>query len=124
VTLRKTRVVDWLTIKNGTGDIHLVLVDEEDWSDYTEHLMLLQEKINGYLAFIEGGDLYEHLDKKMNRPALPSAYVTIEIIARCPLPDEAGEFMKHAEETVRGAGFGFSWTQREHPTKREPERDS
>ena len=36
------------------------------WDD-SEHLLLLQEKLNSYLAFIESGEIYESYPRAMGR---------------------------------------------------------
>lgn len=53
MSIIETNKVDAMGIsKDGKGLI-LLLTDHLDWQNEAEHLMLLQDKINAYLGFIE-----------------------------------------------------------------------
>jgi len=104
MSLHQTKVVDWLAIEKGTGDILLTLVDEEDWSDEQEHLRLLQDKLNVYIAFIESGEVYERLANDVGRPVSAPVTVRIQIVAKFGLPPNGEDFLRHAEATFAEAG--------------------
>lgn len=64
-----------------------------------EHLLLLQEKINTYVSFIESGEINE---------AIPSAKGTLPIIrvtGKYPLSEQAELFIDRATETLKDAGI-------------------
>ena len=107
MSIRKTKVVDWLGIEKGTGDIVLTLVDDEDWANEQEHLELLQEKLTSYLAFIESGEIYGRLAADLGRTNTRTAPIKVSILAKHPAPPRAHEFLKYAEQTFTGAGFSF-----------------
>ncbi len=67
MTIRKTDVVDWLGLEKGTGRVVLAVIDDEDWTNEHEHLHLLENKLNTYLAFIESGQVYERLAEDLGR---------------------------------------------------------
>lgn len=67
MTVAQTGVVDWLGIEKVTGHVSLSVVDDLDWSDEQNHLLLLQEELNTYLAFIESGEVFERLVEEVGR---------------------------------------------------------
>jgi hypothetical protein len=57
--LRRANIKNGSLFDRKTGDVHLVISDHLDWDENEgEHLLLLQHKVNTYLAFVEGGQLY------------------------------------------------------------------
>ncbi|MGD7247918.1 DUF6572 domain-containing protein [Ralstonia pseudosolanacearum] len=104
MTILDSNVVDVVGVDPTRKVAYLAISDHLQWSDpLDEHLWLLQEKINAYLRFIEGGDLYK---------AYPSAHdckCTIELVAKYPLPKKALEFVERAALVIRGAGFDFAY---------------
>ena len=85
------------------GEVILAISDHLEWDAANEHLLQLQEKINRYLAFIEGGELLEKY------PAAVGRKVRIEVVCKyAPSPD-GKRFLDRARATMEGAGFLFSW---------------
>ena len=105
MSIRNTRVVDWLGLEKGTGDVLLTVVDDEDWAKVQEHLELLQEKLNTYLAFIESGEVYESLEAEIGRAVSRTAAVKVSILAKYPAPARAQEFFRYAQNMFVDAGF-------------------
>lgn len=105
MSIRRTKVVDWLGIEKGTGDLILTVVDDEDWRDEHEHLELLQEKLNTYLAFIESGEVYERLASDLSRSVAKTTPIKVSILAKHVLPPLAAEFLDHAKGMFQAAGF-------------------
>ena len=92
--------VDLITIDRNSGDVWLTISDHHDWGlDEMEHLLLLQEKINGYLRYIEGGELFEHVPDARNRK------IVINVSAKFPLSQKAEWFYKEAGDFVKNAGY-------------------
>ena len=56
--VQNTNEVDIIGINKETGICTLTIIDSLDWRNEEEHLLLLQEKINVYLSFIESGEIY------------------------------------------------------------------
>lgn len=75
------------------------MVDPLDWSDEQAHLLLLEAKLNAYLAFIESGEVHDRL-KELGRDVSRS------------IP-RAAEFIKHATDTFVEAGFELTTSVRE-----------
>ncbi len=63
MSITESKVIDIIVVPEGEPDnVVLVITDHLEWGDKSqqgEHLLLLQEKINTYIAFIESGELLE-----------------------------------------------------------------
>jgi hypothetical protein len=95
------KVIDLIGVERITGNVVLTLTDHLDWSDTHHHLVLLQEKVNTYLRFIESGELLSAYPDAKGRS------VVIGIVAKY-LPSADGErFLKGVESTIAKAGIGF-----------------
>ena len=67
-------------------------------NDSDEQIWLLQEKINSYLRFVEGGELYEkYLKVKGNR-------IEIKVIEKFQLNSTSSEFYARASKILQDAG--------------------
>lgn len=108
MTVANTGVVDWMGIESVTGNVSLTVVDDLDWTDEQGHLLLLQEKLNIYLAFIESGEVFERIAEEIGRSVPDSTPVTVTIIAKFALPLRAQAFVEHAKDAFSGAGFRLS----------------
>lgn len=106
--LARTHVVDWLGLDKETGHISLTLVDELDWSNEQGHLLLLEEKLNSYLAFIESGEVFERLVEEFDRRVPAETPINVEIIAKFDLTARSRAFMEYATQVFRDAGFSLS----------------
>ena len=63
--------------------------------------MLLQDKLNHYLEFIEGGQLLEA------KPEFKGLPVLIHVAAKHPLSDQAAKFYEMVNERVGELGFSL-----------------
>jgi hypothetical protein len=102
VTIEDHNVVDIVSI-DPAGNVVLTISDHLEWTDAHAHLVILQEKMNRYLAFIESGEILERYPDAKNRN------VVIEVVFQS-VPDPAGrEFLEKAKAIVQQAGFKFHW---------------
>ena len=93
-------VVDIISIDKAKSVV-LTISDHLDWSDTTEHQLLLQSKFNRYLAFVESGELLELY------PAGKGLPVKFRVVFKFK-PDQAAiEFLAKAKEIIEGAGFSL-----------------
>jgi hypothetical protein len=101
MSVDQTDVVDFVSqAKN--GDCILSISDHLEWDDGS-HLLVLQEKLNRYLAFIESGELIERFPKYKGVP------VTIRIYLKY-WPNAMGDkFLQMARNAIEGAGFRFEY---------------
>ena len=95
-------VVDFVS-REPNGDCVLVISDHLPWGRGGTHLLLLQEKLNRYLAYTEAGELYERFPEAKGFPVIMRIYFM-------HAPDEMGvKFLDLARNAVEGAGFGFEY---------------
>ena len=94
MSLESPNIVDAVGIDEVSGTAMLTIADSWDWSNETEHLLALQEKLNSYFAFIETGEIYDSYPKANGRKLM------IEIIGKYPLPLRARNFLEKAREAA------------------------
>lgn len=108
MTVEQTRVVDWMGLEKGTRHVCLTVVDDLDWNDEQGHLLVLQEKLNTYLAFIESGEVFERLLDEVGCRVPASTPVKVTILAKFELTLRSRAFLDHATESFENAGFSLS----------------
>lgn len=108
MTVAQTGVVDWMGIEKLTGHVGLTIVDDLDWSDEHSHLLLLQEKLNTYLTFIESGEVFERLFEETGLEILGDTAVKVTILAKFELTTRSRAFLDHATEAFMTAGLSLS----------------
>lgn len=84
--------------------VELTLSDHLEWDEANEHLLLLQEKLNTYLAFVEGGELLEAYPKAAHR-----AIRIAVVFKHAPTPSASG-FLEQARTAIREAGLELTWS--------------
>lgn len=87
-------VVDAIGVDKVTGEAILTICDAWDWEDEHLHLVTLQDKVNSYLEFIEGGQIWEEYPRATGRQ------LVIEVITRFELPPIAMQFFEVANRTT------------------------
>ncbi|WP_345817713.1 DUF6572 domain-containing protein (plasmid) [Paraburkholderia sp. PREW-6R] len=97
-------VVDIIGVDPKKGLARLVIADHLEWTNpVEEHLLLLQEKINSYLCFLEGGELQQHY------PDSKGCRCEIEIAMKYEPSSEALRFIGKAREIIQGSGFDLTY---------------
>ena len=100
LTVENESVVDIISTKPDGVTVVLTIRDHLDWVDTSQHQVLLQNKLNRYLAFVESGELLE-------------AYPTPKgcAVEFRHQPDTAGRvFLINAKQVVESAGFTLHTT--------------
>jgi hypothetical protein len=101
VSIEQPDVVDIISTNRLTGDVTLTISDHLDWSDSTEHQLLLQQKLNRYLAFVESGEILQ------SYPAAKDRRIVFKVVFKFA-PDEAGlAFLANARSIIESAGFSL-----------------
>ncbi|RLQ93674.1 DUF6572 domain-containing protein [Falsibacillus albus] len=95
--------IDSIGMNKETGIVTLAITDHLDWSNEYEHLILLQDKINIYVSFLESGEVYE------SYPQAEGKNFEIKIFSKFDLPGNAVEYLNVAYSTVKEAGFDLSY---------------
>jgi uncharacterized protein DUF6572 len=104
VAVEDADVVDLIGI---AADEHVVLTisDDLEWDERGEHLLVLQDKLNMYLAFVESGELEEQYPEAAGR------HVRIEVCCKHPPTGESKDFLSAARTMIEAAGYSLSWKQ-------------
>ena len=90
--------IDCISTDSVSGEVVLTISDHLPWGDH-EHLHLLQDKLNTYLAFIESDELLQKY------PGADGRQVVIEVVGQYPLDGCAAGFFDKARAVIQGAGF-------------------
>jgi hypothetical protein len=101
------KVIDFAGIekKAETNSLILTICDHLSWGEETDdvHLLMLQNKINSYLSYIESGELNERFVAK------DYDNIVIEIIAKYPFSSDCIKFFNMSKQIIVEAGFGLEW---------------
>ena len=101
MSIEQLDVVD-IVSTDPNGKVKLTVSDHLDWSNIDAHLTLLQAKLNKYLAFAEGGEVYE------TYPTAKDHLIGLHVCFREKPPRKAEQFLSKAGEIIKQAGFGFT----------------
>ncbi len=85
------------------GRVTLTISDHLPWDEENEHLLILQDKINLYLSFIESGQIFE------SYPKAKDANLVISIVLKYAPFGDSLVFLTRCSETVSKAGIDFEW---------------
>jgi len=81
------------------GVVVLTISDHLSWD--SEHLYLLQEKINTYLVFLESGEVYEAY------PGSKGKEFKINLVCKYEPTPSVMEFISQCTNIINQAGFQF-----------------
>ena len=100
MSVEREDVVDFTSIDKASGDLWLTISDHLPWDqDEGGHLLLLQNKLNAYLRFIESGEVLEKV------PHAKGRQIVINIVGKFPLSRQANAFFGKAQAAIQNAGF-------------------
>jgi len=101
VTVEETQLIDVIGTDRQTGKVHLTISDHLPWDPENEHLLVLQEKLNTYLTFIKGGEVYSSYPDAKGRDFV------IKIVLKYRPNGEGVRFLELAKQTVENAAIEF-----------------
>jgi hypothetical protein len=101
VSIEQTDLVDIISIDRMTGEVILTISDHLDWSDCAAHLLLLQSKLNRYLAFVESGEILQSYPKAKDRP------IAFTVVFKFSPDDQGRAFLAKVRPIVESAGISF-----------------
>lgn len=107
MTVAQVGTIDWLSLGKEKRQITLTIVDDLDWNEENEHLLLLQEKLNAYLAFVESGDILSHSERLGCDPK-ESIPIQVSIVAKFEPSERARELLSYARTTFEGVGISLT----------------
>lgn len=95
-------IVDFVSI-SPQGNITMTISDHLDWDVDNEHLLILQNKINAYINFIETGQLVKEYPDAQGRK------IIFNIIAKCVPTETACNYLKKVESLLESCGYGYAF---------------
>ncbi|AZE49567.1 hypothetical protein C4K04_3898 [Pseudomonas chlororaphis] len=107
MSVTDAKIIDmWGIPKWDESKIVLAISDHLEWGDKTqqgEHLLLLQEKINTYIAFIESGEIYTEIPGALGKSPI------IRVFGLYELPEQGELFIDRVTEVLKDVGIGFEF---------------
>lgn len=101
MSIEQTGVVDAIGVDDSTGQVVLTISDHLEWDN--DHLLLLQEKLNTYLSFVESGELLESYPNAKGREVL------INVVCKYAPDQHSNVFLRQVCGIVEGAGIKFNY---------------
>ncbi len=102
MTIESTSQIDILTVRESLGQIQLTISDHLPW-EQSDKLLLIQQKVNHYLAFIESGEM------ESQHPKSATLTPVLKLISLYPPQSTDLEFLKQVQAIIEDAGYGFGW---------------
>lgn len=102
MTIELTEQIDIITISEETGRIYLTISDHLRW-DHPDKLLVLQHKLNHYLAFIESGQI------ALQHPQAAILNPVISLISQFPADQLGEQFLTTIRSIIEEAGYSFEW---------------
>src|SRR3989344_4554902 len=103
MSIDQTKVIDFVGIDKKSNQVILTISDHLPWGGghkwHKEHLILLEDKINTYLQFVEGGQLL------VDYPDAKNKKIVIGIVAKYNLNDDASAYFEKAQKVIAVAGI-------------------
>jgi hypothetical protein len=101
MSVLETDVIDYIYLDDDAATPVLVVSDPLPWAPLEDqrHLDVLRDKLNAQIAFVETGQL------KVVWPSWRGERVRVEVVARCPLTEEADEFYGLARQVMTSANI-------------------
>ena len=81
-----------------TGEVILTISDHLDWKDDDLHLETLQNKLNSYIEFIEGEQIFEAYPNSRNKK------IIIEIISKYEYNESGNQFLMDIKPIIESLG--------------------
>ncbi|MBN9386335.1 MAG: hypothetical protein J0H74_36595 [Chitinophagaceae bacterium] len=100
MSIEQQNTIDVIGIDKKTNQVILTISDHLDWQE-NNHLIILQEKLNTYLRFIESGEINESYPDAKNKS------VVIKIRALHKPNSEAKSFLEKVKNIIEDAGMSF-----------------
>jgi hypothetical protein len=99
MSIENSEIIDFISIDNTSDECVLTISDHLEWGIENNHLLLLQEKLNKYLAFIESGEIFDSYPKSKDRK------IRIDLVSKYKLDNP--ELIDRIKSEILNAGFGF-----------------
>ena len=112
MSIEDTRKVDTIGVEKKTGEVILTIADHLEWDDEQRHLLLLQDKINTYISFVESGELIQVYPDAQGRR------VAISVVGKHKASPSAIRFFLKVKDTIEPKGISFRFEEFQQLKKR------
>jgi hypothetical protein len=103
MAVEEPNVVDAVGLDVASGEAVLSILDSLAWEDERQHLLMLQDKVNCYLGFIESGEL------DINYPDAIQRSRRIDVIFRHTPPESALALLGKAGDVAKQYSCALNW---------------
>ncbi|GGC89139.1 hypothetical protein GCM10011508_15540 [Flavobacterium lutivivi] len=94
--------IDFIS-ENPNGEIELTISDHLEWDEEKTHLLILQDKVNSYLDFIQSDQILE------THPSAENKKVVISILMKYEPDNDGLKFLKICEEFLKNQDLKLKW---------------
>jgi CRP-like cAMP-binding protein len=101
MSVDQPKVIDFVGIDKANGEVVLTISDHMGWEKSRDHQLILQNKINSYLAFVESGEIHESYPDSKGR------HVVINVVFKYKPDQEGWRFLARAKDVIESAGFSL-----------------
>ncbi len=102
MSIDQTKIIDLIGIGKVDKNVYLTISDHLDWEDPENHIFLLQEKLNSYLAYIESGEIFE------DDPSRKGREIIIDLVINHQIPKKYEYIYNKIAKVIGDAGFTFT----------------
>ena len=103
MTISDKGKVDLIAVRPGSDEVLLMITDHLQWDDVDDHMLLVQDKVNDYLEFVESGQL-----RRVETPTIPdNPVVRIVLKTKHFPPDAANAVFDRLRSALRSRDIGF-----------------
>jgi hypothetical protein len=104
MSVDQKRIIDFISL-NKKGDlVTLTVSDHLEWLQDNEHMLILQNKLNDYLMFVESGEIYKKY------PQYKGLKIRIDVACKYPPVGDGIKFLELVKNKIENAGFDFTYT--------------
>jgi len=103
MSIENTNVVDGIALINEKDTLILLIADHLNWDEESKHLLLLQDKINAYLEFI---------DDEQYVSIYPETHIEdfeIEIHFKNMIINKCEKFLEVVNNQIKEMGVTITW---------------
>lgn len=104
MTIERTDAIDAIGLDKVSGKVILKIIDALEWVNEYDHLIILQDKINSYLRFLESGEVYEAYKHSEGKKFIISIAFAFSPTAN------AIKFLDTAANIIADAGFELEYS--------------
>ncbi|MBV6880039.1 DUF6572 domain-containing protein [Epilithonimonas ginsengisoli] len=83
--------------------VELTISDHLEWDEENNHILVLQNKINAYLDYIQNGQILEVY------PNLKNKDIIISLMMKYNPNEKALAFLNHCDEFMETLDLAFKW---------------